>query len=123
MRTLLVSLISFALLTSCTHVQIPNVKVCAVAGVTAAGADCVHSLSDETEQLTLDQLIAMLEPQLDPPRGAAMIISSEDFTRLKTAMEQACAKLKGCTKEVDKVNVKVEGLQAKVADKKRRKRN
>lgn len=113
-------LISFGLLSACTHVTLPDIEACAVAGIMAGGADCVKSISGGTRSLTLDELIAMLEPQLDPPRGAAIIISAEDFTRLKVAIEQACAKLKGCSKEVEAVSGRLVALQTKVSAKKPR---
>lgn len=64
----------------------------------AAGAICANTLKDETEDLSLQQLIEFLEPQVD--RGPALCMSTEDFAKLQIAMEQACAKLAGkCTKE------------------------
>jgi len=97
----------------CT-IKIPNVKVCAVAGIMAAGADCAYTLSDETEELSLKEFINFLEPQVEKPdpdnpgemipaRGPALCQSTEDYTKIKIALEQACKKLgSGCSKELRK---------------------
>jgi hypothetical protein len=94
-----ISLVSFALLTSCATV--PNARVCAVAGVLQAGADCAYTLSDDLEAMTMDEFLAWLEPA--PERGPAMCVSAYDWGRIKTALEQAC-KAAGpkCTYEVIK---------------------
>lgn len=63
-----------------------------------AGADCAHTLSDQTEEMNFDQFMEFLEPT--QKRGGAICTSAEDFGRLKTAIEQACKKVPGfCTKE------------------------
>jgi hypothetical protein len=59
----------------------------------SAGADCAYTLSDKTESMTLDEFITFLEPQIQPPKGAAVCMSSEDYSQIKTAIEQACKKL------------------------------
>lgn len=86
----------------CTKVEIPNIRVCAVSGIMAAGADCGYSKNDKTEQMTLPQFIEFLEPSVIPgkEKGAALCQSAEDFTKLKVALEQACSKARTCTKEV-----------------------
>lgn len=115
----------FALTLSACSVQIPNVVVCSTAGYMSAGADCAESLSDETKVLTLDEWIAFLEPNIETGRGAALCLSSEDFTKLKTALDQACSKLgRWCSKEIkeetQKAEMRVASLQSRVAEKKRK---
>lgn len=77
--------------TSC--VTIPNTRNCAVAGRLAAGAFCSDTLTGETSDMTLDQFIAFLEPQIEPPRAGAICQSAEDFSKVKTVLEQACREL------------------------------
>lgn len=106
-----------SILSGCAIIQ-PNVKLCSVAGVMSAGADCVNTLDDKNEELNLDQWITFLEPQLTPPRGAAMCLSSEDFSKIKTFIDQACAKLgTSCKQEavetIAMVSARIDGLQAK----------
>ena len=108
MRRLWLCLLPLAL-SSCS-VTVPNVMLCTTAGVMSAGGDCAKSLSDDTATLDLDQWIEFLEPQVEqvlpgdvkiPARGGALCMSSDDFAKLKTAMEQACHKLgRWCSYEV-----------------------
>lgn len=98
-----------SVLSSCS-VTVPNIMLCTTAGVLSAGGDCSKTLSDEPATLDLDQWIAFLEPQSEqvlpgdvkvPARGGALCMSSDDFSKLKTAMEQACHKLgRWCSYEV-----------------------
>lgn len=90
----------FGSLSACTGVEIPNVRVCAVAGVMAAGADCAWTLSDKIESMNLDQFIDFLEPDSNTGKGAALCQSSADWNKQKTALELACKSLGAkCTKE------------------------
>ena len=123
----------FILAVSACTVQIPDVKVCAVAGVMAAGADCAYTLSDTVEEMTLEQFLEFLEPQPErpdpsdptktlPARGPALCQSTDDYTRVKIALEQACKKLgTSCSKEVKEgikaVSTRVSRLQARVGEK------
>ena len=89
----------------------------------SAGADCAYTISGETEAMDLNQWIEFLEPQVEPARGAAMCMSSENFARIKTVIEQACKKLGGaCTKEakenLSRVSTIIDGLQERVRKKK-----
>lgn len=115
-----------SLLSACT-VSLPDVRVCAVAGQMSAGMDCAYTNSEKTEEMNLDQAVAFLEPQLDPARGAAMCMSSEDFSKLKTAIEQLCKKVgAACSKEakenIERVSQNVDGLQARVRAKRLKKK-
>lgn len=103
MRTRKTSLLSFAfaLLSGCATVQVPNTRVCAVAGRFSAGMDCAYTQTDQTESMTMDEALDFLEPQVSPERGPALCQSSEDWVRMKTALEQACTALgRKCTTEV-----------------------
>ena len=99
------------------------------------GADCAYTLSDDTEEMTLDEFIEFLEPQeekrdplnqqvvLAPARSGALCQSAEDWMKLKTALTQACEKLKkACSKELKEslhqVSCRIDGLQEKVSYKK-----
>ncbi len=98
-----------------------------MAGVMSAGGDCVHTLSDQTRSLTLDEWIEFLEPKIEPPRGAAICMSSESFTRLKIFIEQSCEKLgRWCSKEIKaetaKAAKRVDVLQSGAMEKKRKKK-
>ncbi len=75
-----------------------------VAGVMAAGADCNHTLQEKPRSMNLDEFIEFLEPQakvidpntgqvIKPARGPALCQSSDDWNKMKTALEQACKKL------------------------------
>lgn len=116
---------SFVLaLCSCTTVQLPDARVCAVAGVLAGGMDCARTLSPDVDTMTLEQTIEFLEPT--ETRGAALCMSAEDFGKLKTALEVACEKLgRACSKEVREnlrsVASRVDGLQSRVIAKRRKK--
>lgn len=95
-------LIWFALtLSGCASIELPNVKVCTVAGDLSAGANCAYTLSDDTEEMTIEEYLDFLSPSDDPPRAGALCQSAHDWTRIKTTLEQACVMLKKkCTKEM-----------------------
>ncbi len=126
----------FLLLNLSCAVQVPNVKACATAGVFSAGADCVTTISGEHTELSFDQWLEFLEPQPEkkkddgsviPERGAAVCLSSDDWTSLKTAIMKLCEKVgTWCKKEekekIDAVATNIEGLQAKVMKKKKGKK-
>jgi hypothetical protein len=117
-------LISCALLLSgCVTAQIPDIKICSVAGVMSAGASCAQTLSDKTEDMDLNKWIEFLEPQSTPPRSGALCMSSDGFSKLKTALEQLCSKAgRTCTKEVvenlKQVSARIDDLQSRVISKK-----
>ena len=90
----------------------------------SAGADCAYTISGDGSSMDLNQWVEFLEPQAEPSRGAAMCMSSEDFTKIKTVIEQACKRLGGaCTKEakesLNRVSTVLEGLQERVQKKKK----
>lgn len=83
-----------------------------MSGVLTNGADCVHTLSDGVEALTLDEFIEFLEPQetheapdghIVVARGGALCQSADDWNAQKTALEQLCKKYKNaCNYQVKK---------------------
>ena len=86
------------ILSGCATVRVPNVEWCSSIG--AFGAVCQSSLSDDSRQLTLDEWLDWLEADLHINRGPALCVSSNDFTRLKIAIEQLCYKAgRMCTRE------------------------
>jgi hypothetical protein len=85
------------LLSACA--TIPNTRQCTVAGTLGAGMICAYTLSDQTEEMGFDASLGFLEPTEE--RGGAICQSAEDFSRQKTALEQACKRLGSfCKKEV-----------------------
>lgn len=109
MRKHCLSLFALALsfvFASCA-VTVPNTRVCAVAGVMAAGADCAYTRSDKMESLTLAELIELLE-------AGAMIQSAQDWNKNATVIEQLCKMLgpKCNYEEVKKSVNRVNGISA-----------
>lgn len=97
----LVFVISSSLMVSACTVQIPDTKICSVAGIMAGGAYCAHTLTDDTEDMTPSAFYAFLEPDETTGKGAALCMSTDDFAKLQIALEQACRKLgTNCSKEV-----------------------
>lgn len=142
MRYIILSALSLSLLSAC-GIRVPDIKVCAVAGMTSAGADCVHTLSEDRETMNLDQLLEFLEPQEEradpadpepdpakkrklPARGPAVLIPSADFAKLKTFIQQAC-RMMGNTcsytikKKIQSATDRVEGISASSMAKKAKK--
>ena len=88
-------------LQSCGSVKIKDTNHCAVAGIVAAGADCVTLISGVQSSLTFEQLIEMLEPSKE--HGGAIITPLDDFVSIKEELETACVLLKSrCTKQIKK---------------------
>ena len=104
------SLLAALLLSGCAHITVPNTEVCSVAGLIDAGADCVQTIQNTRRSMDLAELIVFLEAQPEyvdtdgvyhSARGAAFIMSADDFNKMKTALEQACEKLGNqCTYEM-----------------------
>jgi hypothetical protein len=92
-KLLLLSSFAIAGLSGC-KVTFPDVKLCSVAGIFAAGMDCSYTGHDENSEMTAKEMIDFLE-------AGAICMSSEDRKREKTAIEKACVKLgNGCSFEV-----------------------
>lgn len=99
--TKLICLVLFTTaLSSCgTLIKLPNTKACSVAGLITAGADCAWTNDPKTEEMTFEQFMDFLTP--NATRGGAICQSADDWTKMTTALEQACRKLgKYCTKEL-----------------------
>jgi hypothetical protein len=97
-------------------VQLPDVRACAVAGRLTQGMDCATSLSGRITELNFNETIQFLEPSIEPEKPPAICLASGDWTKIKTALEQACVALKRrCTKEIKEsiaiANVMVESLE------------
>lgn len=88
-------------------VSIKDVKTCSAKGSIASGAICTHSLTDEVEDLTFDEYLQFLIAT--PTKASAMCHSLEDYTEIKTELEQACRELGSrCTKEIkEKLNAQI----------------
>lgn len=98
-------LILFVCTNSCA-VQVPNVRVCSVAGFFTAGADCAYTLSDNVEEMSAQEFVKFLEG--DDSHGPALCQSTEDYVKVKTALEQACYKLGNqCTYEIKQAFINV----------------
>ena len=117
--------LSLLTLTVSGCVTIPNTRSVTVAGTLSAGGIWAESQTDATGDLSLTELIDMLEPQVErtcvpvsgfsicadnqtvgvptllPARAGAIIRSAEDEAKIKLALEKACRYLGNkCTKEI-----------------------
>lgn len=122
-KKLFLSLFASALLFSC--VSIPNTRVVTVAGQLSAGGIWAETQTLATGDLSFDELLDFIEPQAErvcvpvpgfpicqddqthgvtvhlPARGGAVMQSSEDYGKQKTALEEACRELGSrCSYEV-----------------------
>lgn len=109
-KPLFLGLFVLATLNGC--VTIPNTTACTVAGVLAAGSICSETQTNVTYDMTLDETIDFLEPQLErpdpknpgkilPARAGAVCQSASDWNKNKTALEVACRELgKRCSYEM-----------------------
>lgn len=99
MRLLLPTFVVFSFLAGCKSISVPDVRECSVAGIFQAGAICATTNSGKLSEMNVQEFIAWLEPA--PGRAGAVCRSDEDFTKQKTALEQACVLLKDrCTPEM-----------------------
>lgn len=89
------------IVSSCSSINVKDTKVCAVSGVITAGANCVYTVSKKREQLNLEQLIEMLEPNVKEKRGGAIIIPFKDYIDVKENIEIVCnLKMVKCKKDI-----------------------
>lgn len=102
MRFRKIILLNFgALLVSCTTLKSPNLKGCQVAGILAGGAYCAYTQTEETQNLTAQEFIKFLEPDLVTEEPGAVCIPFSDVMKMKIFIAQACRKLgNSCTKEM-----------------------
>lgn len=94
-------------------------KVCSVAGTLSAGAICAHTLTSETNDLSMDEFLDFLEAEPErpdpnnpsqtlPAHGAALCMSPADWNLMKTELEQACREMgTRCTLAVQKLIVQL----------------
>lgn len=95
-------------------VPIQDTKICSVAGVITAGADCHTTISDKPSEMTMQEFLYFLLPDPAKNKSGAICQSSEDYVAIKTSLEQACYLLKGrCTKEHKKM---IENLGKAIKD-------
>lgn len=59
----------------------------------SAGANCANMLSENTREMTLEELIEFLTPNEKEGRAGAVIMSTKDFEKQKTTIELLCIKL------------------------------
>jgi len=99
------SLFAILALSGCQTVTIPDVKICSVAGIIAAGADCSYTGHEENTEMNVQELIRFLE-------GGAIIMSADDRVKEKTAVEQACYLLGDrCTFEIKQAISKMASVE------------
>lgn len=106
-------LVTFASMALSACVSVPNTRTCTAAGSVAQGAICAETLTGRTSEMDLDEFLDFLEPQEErpdparpgqrlPARAGALCQSSEDWNKMKTALEQACRELgRRCSYEVE----------------------
>ncbi len=123
LRSLSLILFSLLLLISgCGSVTLPDTEVCAIQGHLPQGMFCSTTVSRRERNLDFDQTIDFLHAS--ETHGAALCQSSKDWTKIKTALEQACVLLgKRCKKKVVgdvdsiiKTIDKIQSLTAEVGD-------
>jgi hypothetical protein len=108
----------------------------------SAGANCAETETGKTRELTLDELIDFLEPQIErecvpvqgmpicssqkpdkdhplvklPARAGAMIISSDDYELTQNELEEACRELgMRCSKKFKMAIVRLWNAEYRVA--------
>lgn len=97
MRNIFLLLFVTLALSACKRVLVPDVKICSVAGILAAGANCSSTGHDENSEMDVKELIDFFE-------DGAMCMSADDRRKEKTAIEQACYSLGDrCTFEMKQV--------------------
>lgn len=85
-------------------VTIKDARTCSVAGSLLGGGICAHTLTAETEDLTMDEFIDFLEAKGErpdpkdpsktiPAKAAAICMSAEDWKIMKTELEEACREM------------------------------
>ncbi len=123
-KCLLISL----LLIGCAGPQIPIHEhiLCNVAGIFQAGMDCATDQTSTISELNFSQMIDFLEAQPErpdpdhpgktlPARAGAICEPDDDFTDLKTALEQACVELKDrCAPQIKTVLAKASAAQNRI---------
>ena len=106
-----------------SHIVIPNTEACTAAGILSAGAICAETLTNKARDLTFDEYLDFLEPQVKrpdpahpgeflPARGGAICQSVDDWNAQKTALELACRVLgKNCTYQMHQILDSMEWIE------------
>lgn len=84
----------------------------------------MYTLSDDEDSVPPEQIREFLEPQLSPPRGAAICQPAESWAREHMQLELACEKLgAACAYDVKKtitsIVTKVNKLESQAAEKRK----
>ena len=94
--------------------MIPDIEWCASTGI--YGAICQNAVSDRNRNMNNKEFIRFLEAQVDDPKtpineakGPSLCTSSEDFTRMKIAIQQLCNENSKC--EFEKIKQVFNRLQ------------
>lgn len=98
-------------------VSVPNTRIVSVSGSLSAGGIWSETQTDATGDLTFEEMLDLIDPQPEricvpvegfnickhdqstgvkvtlPERGGAIIMSSQDFAKMHTALELACRAL------------------------------
>ena len=85
-------------------VTIKDARTCSVAGTLLAGGICAHTLTSQTEDLSMDDFLNFLEAEPEKPdpndasktipaHAAAICMSAEDWNTMKTELELACRQM------------------------------
>jgi len=106
---MLLALTLLVLLNSCGSIKIKNSEVCAVKSFLQDGMFCAETLTDKRRELTFEQMVDFLEPNVRTNKGAAFCTSAQHYIEQKTTLEQACALLEDrCTVEIKQA---IQGLE------------
>ena len=118
-------------------VTIHDIQGCAAQGLVANGGICSHTQSDDTQLLSMRELLDLIEAQPNdrfcvpkkdlpvcsddqsagvkvmlPARGASIILSSGTWITMKGDLEQACRELGSrCSLELKNTIKKMDGAQ------------
>lgn len=103
-------------------IAIADIELCAVAGSVSNGADCTTTNSKKSREINLSELIRYLEPDINPDKPPAIIMKAEGWTRIKSALEEACIALRGLCEaefmdELKRVDGNVQGLLSRAKEK------
>lgn len=110
-KQLWLSLFPLLALNGC-RVEFPDITLCSVSGIFAAGMNCSATGHDETSEMDAAAMIKFLE-------AGAICMSSDDRRREQVARDQACNKLgNACNFEMKKQFKDSDARAAKIIKKK-----
>lgn len=109
----ILSLVLISLLVSNCTTSIPDIEVCASGYSIEMGASCVSTTTDKTKELSGAEFVAFLEPSQS--KAPALCMSSSDYSRLKTVIEQLCHKLSTkCSKQMKRAIARINHVNNEV---------